>query len=214
MYVLLDLDGTLTDPREGITRCIQYALQKMGRDVPEADNLVRYIGPPLHESFREMLDGDDTDARQAVALYRERFGETGLYENALYPGIETALDRLRDCGAKLAVATSKPAVYARRIVSHFGLDARLDSVWGSELDGTRTDKSDLLAHILEETGIDPDTTVMVGDRHHDVIGAIRNRIRPVGVAWGYGSRAELAEAGAACILGHPEQLAGLCRPTG
>lgn len=213
MNILLDLDGTLTDPREGITRCIQHALRKMGRKVPDANALVHYIGPPLQQSFREMLDGDEAGARRALALYRERFADTGLYENAVYPGIEYALDRLIGRGARLMVATSKPTVYARHIVNHFGLNTRVEKVWGSELDGRRTDKRELLAHVLERTGIRVEETLMVGDRRHDATGAIRNGIRPIGVAWGYGSKAELYEAGVEHILDHPEQLAGISMPS-
>ncbi|MDZ7789853.1 MAG: HAD family hydrolase [Xanthomonadales bacterium] len=207
MNVLLDLDGTLTDPREGITRCIQHALRRLGRPVPEQSQLLQCIGPPLHASFVELLDGDDSLAHRAVALYRERFGEVGLYENMPYPGIGKALDTLRDNGARLYLATSKPTVYARRIVAHFGLESRLEEVFGSELDGTRTDKTELLAWIVDELSIDPSTTAMVGDRKHDMVGARANRIYPVGVTWGYGARSELLEAGAAHLLDTPEELA-------
>jgi phosphoglycolate phosphatase len=209
LTILLDLDGTLTDPREGITRCIQYALARLDRPVPEQDALLGCIGPPLHESFVDLLDGDRVLADRAVALYRERFGEVGLFENALYPGILDALDTLAEQGRRLFVATSKPTVYARRIVAHFGLDRRLDDVFGSELDGRRTDKSELLAHVLESTGSAPRRTMMVGDRRHDVAGALANGLYPVGVLWGYGSRRELQGAGAADLLRSPGELAGL-----
>ncbi|RFF31527.1 HAD family hydrolase [Wenzhouxiangella sediminis] len=206
MDILLDLDGTLTDPREGITRCIQYALERLERPVPEQHRLLHCIGPPLHESFSEMLDGNDELASRAVALYRERFGEVGLYENAPYPGIAEALETLRSGRARLFVATSKPTIYARRIVVHFGLDKYLEDVFGSELDGTRTDKSELLAYVAEQLGLATETTRMIGDRKHDMIGARNNNIQPHGVTWGYGSRAELIEAGAADLLNAPMEL--------
>lgn len=212
MNVLLDLDGTLTDPAEGITRCIQHALGRLRRPVPEREQLLGWIGPPLQESFFEHLDGDDAMARRAVALYRERFGDVGLFENSLYPGIEAALDTLRTRDAALFVATSKPGVYAERIVSHFGLDRRLDGVFGSELDGRRTNKVELLAHALAVTGFDPVETVMVGDRRHDAEGARANGIHPVGVGWGYGSQRELMEAGVDEILWAPAELSRLALP--
>ena len=212
MNLLLDLDGTLTDPQEGITRCIQHALARLGRPVPEQDQLLGCIGPPLHTSFVHLLDGDEALADQAVGLYRERFADVGLYENALYPGILPALDRLREQGARLCLATSKPTVYARRIVSHFGLDSRLDGVFGSELDGTRTDKADLLAWLIDRLGLRRDATIMIGDRKHDMIGARANRIHPIGVTWGYGSREELLQAGAARLLEERQALGRLLAP--
>lgn len=209
MDILLDLDGTLTDPREGITRCIQYALERLDQPVPEQDRLLHFIGPPLHESFSEMLGGNEKLADRAVALYRERFGEVGLYENAPYPGIGAALEALRSGRARLFVATSKPTIYARRIVVHFGLDKWLEDVFGSELDGTRTDKSELLAHIAGQLGLATETARMVGDREHDMIGARNNGIQGLGVIWGYGSEQELLEAGATALLRTPGELARL-----
>ncbi|WP_376695983.1 HAD hydrolase-like protein [Wenzhouxiangella sp. EGI_FJ10305] len=209
MNLLLDLDGTLTDPREGITRCIQHALERLDRPVPGQDELLGCIGPPLHASFVELLGGDEALAHRAVELYRGRFGEVGLYENVPYPGIAEAMDTLRQRGARLFVATSKPTVYARRIVDHFGLDRNLEDVFGSDLDGTRSDKADLLAYITDCLALKPEATLMVGDRRHDMIGARANRIHPVGVTWGYGSRDELLEAGAARLLCEPQDLARL-----
>jgi phosphoglycolate phosphatase len=212
--ILLDLDGTLTDPREGITRCIQYALETLDRPVPRQADLLGCIGPPLHASFVALLDGDEGLAHRAVSLYRERFGEVGLFENAVYDDIPGALDALRDGGARLYVATSKPTIYARRITTHFGLDERLDDVFGSELDGKRSDKRDLLSHIVRSLSLDPTETVMVGDRRHDMLGAHRNRIRGIGVTWGYGARAELLEAGASGLLERPGQLASIADRSG
>jgi len=211
--LLIDLDGTLTDPAEGITRCIQHALRCLERPVPDTDQLLEWIGPPLYESFVEHLAGDDALACRAVALYRERFGEVGLFENRVYPGIELALGALRSRGAAIYLATSKPYVYAERIVRHFGLDRWLDAVFGSELDGRRSNKIELLAHVLDTVDCDPAESVMVGDRRHDVEGALANRIDALGVAWGYGSRRELEAAGARMILGAPGELAGLELPT-
>lgn len=212
MNVLLDLDGTLTDPAEGITRCIQHALSRIERPIPNKRQLLDWVGPPLHESFLEHLEGDEALASRAVTLYRERFSEVGLFENAVYPGIESALETLRSRGASLFVATSKPLVYAERIVRHFRLERWLDDVFGSELDGRRTNKVELITHVLEATGCDPAETVMVGDRRHDAQGARANAVYPVGAGWGYGSRQELIGAGVSKILTAPVELAGLMLP--
>jgi phosphoglycolate phosphatase len=207
--VLLDLDGTLTDPREGITRCILHALAALDRPLPPVEELLHWIGPPLHDSFRDFLGGDDALARRAVGHYRERFADIGLYENAVYPGIERALDHLVARGSRLYLATAKPEVYALRIVAHFGLHSRLQGVFGSRLDGGLTDKAELIAYILDRTGADAAETVMVGDRRHDMVGARANDVRPIGVGWGYGTHRELREASASSILDAPSELATL-----
>lgn len=212
LNVFLDLDGTLTDPREGITRCIQHALGRLDRPVPEESELLHCIGPPLHASFVDLLEGDARLAHRAVSLYRERFSEVGLFENLPYPGIADALDRLRERGARLYLATSKPRVYAQRIVSHFDLASRLDHVYGSELDGRLTDKSELLSHALERTQVRAEEAVMVGDRHHDIAGARANRIEAIGVTWGFGTRKELLDAGASELLDGVAQLARIQPP--
>jgi phosphoglycolate phosphatase len=206
--VFLDLDGTLTDPKAGITRSIQYALEKLGTDAPPADELTWCIGPPLLQSFEKLL-GDPARAPRALELYRERFSEIGLYENHLYDGIPQMLEVLRSAGFALHVATSKPHVFAARITAHFGLDHWLDGVFGSELDGTRADKTSLLAHALTETGAKAAQAVMLGDREHDIIGARNNRIASVGALWGYGSEAELRTAGTERLAAGPEEAARL-----
>jgi phosphoglycolate phosphatase len=199
-----DLDGTLTDPKVGITRSIQYALERLGFPVPSGDELVWCIGPPLHVSMKTLV-GTDELARRAVELYRERFGDIGLYENEPYAGIGETLSKVAASGRRLFVATSKPKVYADRIVEHFGLRRHFEHVFGSELDGTRTDKADLLAYALAEVKIDPLRAIMVGDRSHDVIGARKNGMTAVGVLYGYGSLAELTDAGAHHLCAaHPE----------
>ncbi len=204
--IFFDLDGTLTDPKDGITRCIQYALESLGAIVPTTDELLWCIGPPLQASFVELLDGDEVSAGKAVALYRERFTETGLYENTLYDGIPEVLSELQAAGDRLFVATSKPHVYAERIVRHFGLDSYFDTVFGSELDGTRVDKSDLLAYAIERTETETGTAVMIGDRKHDMIGAQNNGLTGIGVLYGYGSHEELRTAGAQQLVSSPDTL--------
>ena len=193
--IYFDLDGTLTDPKPGITRSIQYALERLGRPVPAEDDLIWCIGPPLHASLKK-LTGTDALADQALLLYRERFADIGLFENEVFPGIEDTLSALAASGKRMFIATSKPAVYAERIVDHFGLKPYFERVFGSELDGTRTDKTDLLRYALEIARVDPRRATMIGDRGHDMIGARNNGMTAIGVLYGYGSRDELEDAGA------------------
>jgi len=203
--IFFDLDGTLTDPKPGITGSIQYALRKLDRPVPTQDELTWCIGPPLRASFAVLLGGEEL-ADRAVELYRERFGDIGLFENSVYPDIADVLAALRQRPRRMYVATSKPHVFATRIVAHFGLTDYFDHVFGSELDGTRVNKVDLLAYALEQTGADPAGALMIGDRSHDVIGAKRNGIRAVGVTYGYGTTAELLEAGASQLCALPRAV--------
>ena len=210
--ILFDLDGTLTDPREGITRCIAYALERMGREPPPPDDLVFAIGPPLRASLATLLGTDSREVvEQALAHYRERFADVGLFENAPYDGIAEALPALRDAGHDLYVATSKPRVYAERIVRHFALDAHFAAVHGCELDGTREDKRDLLAHLLPHHGLAPAATAMVGDRGADMIAARHHGVHALGATWGYGSREELAESGAHDFCDRPGDLPACLR---
>ena len=201
-HLYFDLDGTLTDPFVGISRCIGYALDRLGVPLPSDEDLRTYIGPPLLETFTELVGRNST--RHALELYRERFGDIGWQENEPYEGIHETLQSLRE-DAVLYVATSKPRVYAERIIEHFGMSASFDTVYGAELDGTRGDKSELLAYALaEKTG--HGRAVMIGDRRHDMIGARNNNMGAVGAAWGYGSVEELELAGAERIAGSPAEL--------
>ncbi len=204
--IYFDLDGTLTDPKPGITGSIQYALEKLGQPVPSQDELTWCIGPPLLASLKK-LTGTDALADQALLLYRERFSNVGLFENTPYQGIHDTLATVAATGARMFVATSKPAVYAERIVAHFGLRDYFERVFGSELDGTRVDKRDLLRYALEEAKVDPRNAIMIGDRSHDVVGARTNGMTAIGVLYGYGSEAELRDAGAHHICAaHPDVL--------
>jgi phosphoglycolate phosphatase len=203
--IFFDLDGTLTDPKPGITGSIQYALQKLDVPVPTQDNLTWCIGPPLRASFVALLGGESM-ADRAVALYRERFADVGLYENSVYPDIERVLATLRQSPRRIFVATSKPHVFAERIIDHFGLRCYFDRVFGSELDGTRVNKGDLLAYAIDTTGVDPSKTLMIGDRSHDMVGAKNNGIRGIGVLYGYGSEEELIGAGASHVCASPRAL--------
>ena len=191
-----------------ITKCIQYALVEYRPSVSSSAECLRWcIGPPLKQSFAKLLGPKDehlTDA--ALAKYRERISSVGLFENSLYAGIEVALDELKICGHSLGVATSKPTVYAERIVNHFGLKEYFSSVDGSELDGTRSDKTSLIAHILERDAIAPNDGLVIGDRKYDIIGARQNKVAGLGVLWGYGSREELEAAGACTCVALPTAL--------
>jgi phosphoglycolate phosphatase len=214
--VLLDLDGTLTDPQLGITRCIQFSLEKMGRDVPPADQLLWCIGPPLKHSFASLLASEDNGLLStALDHYRERFADAGLYENSVYPAIPEALQAIRAAGRRLFLATSKPVVFARRILDHFGLTVFFDGIYGSELDGRRVDKTELIGYLLLREGIPLKTAMMVGDRRYDIIGGRNNGIATAAVTYGYGSSSELAAAGPDFLFHHPAELAAALsgRPT-
>lgn len=205
--LFFDLDGTLTDPKIGITRCIQYALEKMGEPVPETDDLVWCIGPPLHSSFERLAGGAKSE--QGVRLYRERFAEVGLFENDPYPDIHATLEGLRGAGAELYVASSKPLVFVERILERYELAEFFTRTYGSNLDGTHTDKSELLAHALADSGVDQHTATMIGDREHDAVGAANNNMDFVGVLYGYGCRAELEAAGASVLVETHAELTDL-----
>lgn len=205
--ILFDLDGTLTDPKEGITKCVQYALKHFGIIENDLDKLEVFIGPPLKEQFMQYCNFDDKRGIECVEKYRERFNDIGIFENKIYEGIEKLLKRLRDKGIIMAVASSKPTVYVDRILKHFGITGYFDVVMGSELDGRRTNKADVVREALYNLNIeDNDTVVMIGDRCHDIIGAKENGICSIGVSYGYGSRNELEQAGADYIV---ESIIGL-----
>jgi len=206
--IYFDLDGTLTDPKPGITRSIQYALQKLDHPtMPTEDELTWCIGPPLRASFVRLL-GAETSADLAVSYYRERFSDVGLYENGVYDGIGEVLTKLGAAGHRLFVATSKPHVFAERIIDHFGLRDHFERVFGSELDGTRVDKSHLLEYALKQASVDPARTLMIGDRSHDMVGAKNNGMKGIGVLYGYGTRDELLDAGAHHVCATPGAILG------
>jgi len=206
--IYFDLDGTLTDPKPGITRSIRYALQKLDHPtMPTEDELTWCIGPPLRASFVRLL-GAETSADLAVSYYRERFSDIGLYENGVYDGIGEVLTKLCASGRRLFVATSKPHVFAERIIDHFGLRDHFERVFGSELDGTRVDKSHLLEYALKQASVDPARTLMIGDRSHDMVGAKNNGMKGIGVLYGYGTRDELLDAGAHHVCATPGAILG------
>ena len=206
--LLFDLDGTLTDPFVGITRSVQYAMERLGRPVPAADDLRWCIGPPLKLAFARLLEtADEAALDEGVRLYRERYATTGKYENRLVDGVPDMLAALVAKGYFLTIATSKLKTYAGDIIEHFKLGAYFDAVHGAELDGRNSAKGELVSHILATEQIDPSTAVMIGDRSHDVVGASANGVPAIGVLWGYGDRAELA--GAARIAARPAEIPDL-----
>jgi phosphoglycolate phosphatase len=187
--ILFDLDGTLTDSSEGITKTIQFTLESLGQPVPAASELKWCLGPPLLTSFQHMLAGCDPELPQrALELYRSRYRAIGMFENAVYPDIPRVLEALTTGGFKLFIATSKPWSVAEQIADHFGISRYFLKVHGCEFDGRRSEKGDLIQYILNEHRLSPDKVLMVGDRKHDVIGARKNDVATVGVTYGYGDR--------------------------
>jgi len=205
VLALLDLDGTLTDPYDGITRSVTYALNGLGLPRLEERQLRSFIGPPLQDQFAA-LGLNEGDVVRAVELYRERFRDHGLYENRVYEGVPEALAALAAVPLRLAVATSKPTPFAQRIVEHFGLDVHLDVVAGATLDGSRRTKADVIRFALTALAADPADAVMVGDRAQDVAGARTLGLPSIGVTWGYAEPGELEAAGADQVVGTPQEL--------
>ncbi len=220
-YLLFDLDGTLTDPKIGITKCVQYALSKFRIKEPDLDKLTPFIGPPLLDSFHEFYGFDEEKGIQAIAYYRERFQSVGLFENEVYPGIPQLLARLKGEGRRLAVASSKPTVYVHRILEHFQLESYFDVVVGSELNGTRSRKEEVVEEALKQLfekqaageSVSEDRrraqTAMIGDRKFDVEGARAFHIASIGVTYGYALPGELERAGADKIAGSVEELGAI-----
>ena len=206
-HIIFDLDGTLTDSKTGILNSLRFALSRFGIDEADTAALVAFIGPPLHDSFRERYGFSDDDARRAVAHYREYFAEKGIYENELYPGVDAMLDDLTARGAAMMIATTKPGVFAGKITEHFNIRRHFLTVRGSNLDGTMMDKAELIRSLVEEHSLGRRGTVMVGDRKHDIVGARANGLDSVAVGYGYGSRGELAEAGPTHFCATVEELA-------
>lgn len=192
--LLFDLDGTLTDPKPGITKSVQYALARFGIVQDDLDQLEPFIGPPLVDSFQRFYRFSEAEAWQAVHYYREYFTDRGLYENELYPGISELLTRLAEQGARLYVATSKPEAFAERIVRHFGIASYFQAIVGAELDGARSDKTEIIRHVLQTRQLSQAGAVMIGDRKYDLIGARNNGIASIGVGYGYGGDNELIPA--------------------
>ncbi|QUR94984.1 HAD family hydrolase [Macrococcoides canis] len=192
--ILFDLDGTLTNPYIGITNSIIYSLQQMNIEAPDNSALIPFIGPPLHESYRTVYNLQDEDNATAIKHYRTYFSDKGMYENEVYAGIEIVLQALTAQGKQLFVATSKPTDFAIPILQHFKLDGYFNEIVGSNMDGTRTNKAEVIATVMNTHQLDPHKTVMIGDRMHDINGAHQNNIDSIGVLYGYGSAEEIKAA--------------------
>ena len=205
--IFFDLDGTLTNPRVGITNCIQSALRRLGREVPPTDDLLWCIGPPLLESFAILTS--EAEAQQALVYYRDRFADVGWRENEVYDGVPAMLQTCRDLGVPMNVATSKPHIYANQILEFFGLREYFANVYGAELDGTRSNKTQLLAYALHRDACD--SGIMVGDRLHDMSAGVSCGLTTIAVTYGFGSREELVTAGALFLADTPNEVAALVR---
>lgn len=204
--ILFDLDGTLTDNGEGITNSVAYALRKFGITPPPREELNKFVGPPLRDRFVECYVGEENGDR-AVEYYREYYRPHGIFENVVYDGIPETLAALKEAGCTLAVATSKPEIFAKRIADHFDLSQYFTVIAGSTLDGSLIKKGDVIEYCLGKLG-NPDRsrTVMVGDREHDILGAAQAGLPGIGVTYGYGSREELTAAHALAIIDSPADL--------
>ena len=205
--VLFDLDGTLTDSGLGITKAVQYALGQMGYEVPQRESLFCFIGPPLHSSFQKFYGMDEPTSVEAVRQFRVYYNQMGgILENEVYGGVREMLAALKAAGKRLCIATSKPDAAAKRVMRYFGLDEFVPDIVGGTDDPDRNTKGKVIAYVLREFGIDPESAIMVGDREHDVHGAAENGIPCIGITWGYGDRAELEGAGAAVTFDTPEEV--------
>jgi phosphoglycolate phosphatase len=206
--VVFDLDGTLTDPAEGIVRCIQHSLTTLNICCPPREELTRYIGPPLREVFVSVCKSSDAQlVERAVAVFRERFSTIGLFENTPYADVAQMLMELNAKSYRLFVATSKPQVFAEKILRHFLLADHFIEIHGNDLEGRLDDKAELLRELLERRQLRTEETIMVGDRKHDVIAAKRNGVLSLGVTYGYGSREELVETGVDYVCSNPSGVA-------
>ena len=206
-YIFFDLDGTLTDSAEGILKSIAFALEKFGIVSSDVSGLNRFLGPPLKEAFMDFCGFSESDALKAVEYYRERFRNVGIFENRVYDGIYTLLEKLNAAGLTLIMATSKPEIFAKRITDHFDLTKYFALITGATFDGKISTKTDVLEYAFSQLGnIDKKEAVMIGDRNHDIGGAHNMGIDSIGVLYGYGSLEELENAGATFIAESPEEV--------
>jgi phosphoglycolate phosphatase len=209
MLCLFDLDGTLIDSEHGIIACVRHALAKLDVPAPSQEELRNWIGPPLRHSFAPLLDHDPLRIDAAVEYYHERFHTDGWREHAIYPGIETLIQRLLASDHQLAVVTSKPQRHAAPIIAHLPFGDAFLRLYGPRPNSAHSEKASMIAAALADFGARPEQTVMIGDRRFDIEGAVANDVRGIGVLWGFGSRAELEQAGASAIAATPDELAAL-----
>ena len=205
-YILFDLDGTVTNPQEGITNSVKYALEYFGIHIEDNSTLNKYIGPPLRQSFMEYAGLSEEQSHIGMMKYREYFGPKGIYENKVYEGIPELFEKLKSEGKKMILATSKPWIYAEIILEKFDLKKYFDFVAGSEMNGVRTNKADVIKYAIDKYNIPINNAVMIGDREHDIIGARKNGLMTIGVLYGFGNKGELKSAGADYIAESVENL--------
>lgn len=209
-HLFFDLDGTLTESGPGIMNCAKYALEKFGINETDVEKLKRFIGPPLVNSFMDFYNFSESDARKAMKIYRERFGTIGLFENDVYDGIPETLQKLKESGKKLYVATSKPEIYVPKILERFDLAKYFVDAVGSDVEEIRSNKALVIEYAIKKNHLEEEASsnkiVMIGDRKHDLIGAQKNGLESIGCLWGYGSRSELEEYGATTIIEKVEDL--------
>ena len=206
-YILFDLDGTITESGPGIMNSVEYALNKMNREVGDRDTLKKFIGPPLTESMEKYYGMSEEEALLGVKYYREYYHDKGIYENRVYDGLEEVLKKINEAGKQAIVATSKPEKYAKIIIDHFHLTKYFACVAGMEMDGGRGTKAQVITYALEKNDItDKSKVLMIGDREHDVIGAHENGLACLGILYGFGSRKEFEEAGADYIRENVEDI--------
>ena len=194
-YILFDLDGTVTDSQLGIKNSVAYALNYFGINVDNMEDLNKYLGPPLRQSFINFAGLSEENSHIGMTKYREYYGPKGIFENELYSGIVDLFEKLKINNKKIVLATSKPWIYAEIILEHFNIKKYFDFVAGSELNGVRTNKADVIKYAIDKFNIDIDNAVMIGDREHDILGAKYNGVKTIGVLYGFGSKEELENAG-------------------
>lgn len=212
MLCLFDLDGTLIDSEHGITACVKHALERLRVAIPGTEELRRWIGPPLRHSFAPLLGHDAARVEAAIGHYHERFDTHGWREHSVYPGIEPLVGRLLDAGHQLAIVTGKPHRHAEPILAQLPFGHSFLRLYGPDPSSAHSEKAEMIAMAMADFGATAEETVMVGDRHFDIEGAVANRVRGIGVLWGFGSRTELEQAGAAAIAATPDELGSLLDP--
>jgi phosphoglycolate phosphatase len=205
-YFFMDLDGTVTDPKEGITKSVAYALKHYGIQIDNLDSLCKFIGPPLTKSFQQYYGFTEEESKEAVQKYREYYVPYGIYENYLYDGMESLLKNVVKNGGRIVLATSKPQIFAEQILQHFHIDEYFTFIAGSNMDLSRSKKGEVIEYALTALGIPAENVIMIGDREHDIIGARENNLPSIGVTYGYGSREELSDAKADYIVQSVSEL--------
>lgn len=204
--ILVDLDGTIIDPKEGIINSIIYSLDKMGLEEKDTEQLIKFIGPPLIDSYMKYYNLNIDEATKAVSFYREYYSEKGIYQNRLYDNVKEMLSSLKQLEYNLFIATSKPTFFAEKIIDFYGINHLFEEVVGSNLDNTRKDKFEIIEFILNKYNLEKSQTVMIGDTKFDIVGAKKNKIKSIGVAYGYGTQHELESEGAEFIIGNIKEL--------